>query len=124
MADRLYGNIGGILRNKSQTLLAAGGIADHVHLLVSIDKVVAVSDLIRDIKANSSRWMHQTFPNWTGFAWQRGYSVFSVSQSKVNDVKRYIQNQKEHHLGRTFQEECREFWKRHSIRFDERYCWD
>jgi len=78
-----------------------------------------VSYAVRDIKSNSSRWIHETFDNLRGFAWQTGYGAFAVSCSNLNEVKRYIGNQPEHHRVRTFKEEFIAFLKRHDI--EERY---
>jgi putative transposase len=121
---RLHAYIGGILRSKLDELLAAGGTADHLHLLVSLGKQSTVSDTIRDVKSNSSRWIHETFSNLRGFAWQTGYGAFTVSRSSLGDVRRYIANQEQHHRVRTFQEEYVAFLKRHGIQYDERYIWD
>jgi hypothetical protein len=76
------------------------------------------------VKANSSRWVHDTFPDRSGFAWQAGYGAFAVSISMVDRVRGYIANQGEHHRRRTFQDEFREFLKAHGIEWDERYVWD
>ena len=123
VATRLYEYIGGTARETGNRLLAAGGMPDHVHLVVSLGKQEAVADTVRDIKSNSSRWIHETFANLRGFAWQTGYGAFSVSLSNVDDVKRYISNQQEHHRVRTFKEEFIAFLKRHNIEYDERYIW-
>ena len=121
---RLYDYFGGILRNEGCSLLAAGGMPDHVHLLVSLNKQLSVSDALRILKANSSKWIHETFPMRKMFAWQSGYGTFSVSHSGLDNVKRYIAGQAEHHRTRTFQEEFIALLKRHKIEFDERYLWD
>jgi REP element-mobilizing transposase RayT len=97
---------------------------DHVHLLADISKQQTLADALRDLKANSSGWIHETFPNLSGFAWQTGYGAFTVSYSNADGVKQYIANQAEHHRVRTFQEEFVEFLKRHGIEYDERYLWD
>ena len=123
VATRLYEYIGGTARETGNRLLAAGGMPDHVHLVVSLGKQETVADTVRNIKSNSSRWIHETFANLRGFAWQTGYGAFSVSLSNVDDVKRYIANQHEHHRVRTFQEEFIALLKRHNIEYDERYIW-
>ena len=120
--ERLYAYIGGIIRNQNGALLAAGGTADHIHLLVQLGKQVSIADMIRDIKANSSRWVHEEFSS--DFAWQTGYGAFAVSFSNIEAVKKYIDHQEEHHRKRTYQEEFLELLKRHHIEFDERYLWD
>ncbi len=123
VATRLYEYIGGTACETGNRLLAAGGMPDHVHLVVSLGKQEAVADTVRDIKSNASRWIHETFAKLRGFVWQTGYGAFSVSLSNVDDVKRYIANQQEHHRVRTFKEEFIAFLKRHNIEYDERYIW-
>jgi putative transposase len=124
LQERLYEYIGGVIRERNSVLVAAGGIADHVHLLVSMSRELAVAPAVRDIKANSSRWVHETFPDRLFFAWQAGYGAFSVSVSCLDQVKAYIANQAEHHRKRTFQEEYRELLRLAGVEFDERYVWD
>jgi REP element-mobilizing transposase RayT len=97
---------------------------DHVHLLTSLEKQVALSDALRLIKANSSGWVHDTFPHLRGFAWQAGYGGFTVRYSSIPHVKQYIARQAEHHRTRTFEEEFVDFLRRHRIPYDERYIWD
>ena len=124
MAPRLYEYIGGTARRTGNRLLAAGGMPDHVHLLMSLGKQEAIADTVRDVKSNSSHWIHETFPQLRGFAWQAGYGAFSVSFSMADDVKRYIAGQQDHHRVRTFKEEFIAFLERHNIEYDERYIWD
>jgi REP element-mobilizing transposase RayT len=122
--DRLFQYIGGIIRNDGGKLLAAGGMPDHVHLLADLGKQQSVSDAVRDIKSNSSGWLHQTFSELKSFAWQTGYGAFTVSYSSTDTVKYYIDNQAEHHRQRTFQEEFVEFLRRHGIEYKEQYLWE
>ena len=121
---RLFEYIGGICRAEQSPLLAAGGTPDHVHLLASLGKTLALADFLRLVKTNSSKWVRETIPSHGDFAWQAGYGAFSVSQSGLDQVKRYIANQAEHHRVRTFQEEFLEFLKRLDVPYDERYLWD
>src|SRR6187455_2666673 len=79
--DRLCSIFGGILRERKGMLLAAGGVADHVHLLVSLPRDLCVADAVREIKTASAKWIHETFPERRAFAWQRGYAAFSTSYS-------------------------------------------
>jgi len=123
-ASRIYEYIGGIVRAKECKLISAGGMPDHVHLLASLSKQTCVSDIIRDIKSNSSRWIYETFDRLRGFAWQTGYGAFSVSLSNIDSVCKYIIDQQEHHRVRSFQEEFIAFLKRHRLDYDERYIWD
>jgi len=124
LAPRLYEYLGGILRAHGSVLVAAGGMPDHVHLLCSFGREISVAEALRVIKANSSRWIHETFPNQRGFAWQAGYGAFAVSYSNLPTVKRYLAQQAEHHRVRTFQEEFLALLRRHNLRFDESHLWD
>ena len=83
-----------------------------------------MADMIRTMKSNASRWVHETFPASAAFAWQIGYGAFSVSQSNANAVREYIDNQEEHHRTASFQEEFVTFLNRHGIEYDERYIWE
>jgi len=121
LRPRLHDYIGGILRAEGSVLLAAGGMPDHLHLLASLGKENALAQTLRRIKANSSRWVHDTFPHRRAFAWQAGYGAFAVSFSSLDRVKGYIAHQAEHHRTRTFQEEFLALLRRHHIEFDERY---
>jgi putative transposase len=121
---RLYEYVGGILRNENGALVAAGGMLDHVHLLVSLSREASMSDTLRQIKGGSSKWIHESFPDLGGFAWQAGYAAFAVSYSHIETVKQYIATQAEHHRTVTFQEEFLAFLRRHDFEFDERYLWD
>jgi putative transposase len=124
MKPRLFAYLGGIVKDKGCVLSAAGGMPDHVHLLVSLSREVSVADLLRVVKANSSRWIHETYPQMGAFAWQEGYGVFSVSYSNIDNVKNYLANQEEHHRHRTFQEEFTAFLEKHHIPYDECYVFD
>jgi putative transposase len=121
---RLYEYIGGTVRAKGGSLVAAGGMPDHIHLSVAMGREMSAADTVRDVKSNSSRWIHETIADLRGFAWQSGYGAFSVSRSNLDDVKWYITSQPEHHRVRSFQEEFLAFLKRHEIEYDERYIWD
>jgi putative transposase len=124
LQPRLYEYIGGILRAEKSVLLAAGGMPDHIHLLVSLSRELSIAETLRLVKANSSRWIHATFPRRQKFAWQAGYGAFSLSFSNLPEVKNYLSRQAEHHRVRTFQDEFREFLEKHELAWDERYLWD
>jgi len=124
LAPRIYEYVGGICRETGNVLLAAGGTPDHVHLLISVGKQTSIADLVRTIKANASGWIHKTFANQGGFAWQSGYGAFSVSLSNIDGVTQYIANQSEHHRTKSFQEEFMEFLKRHNLQYNEQYLWE
>lgn len=123
IAPRIHEYIGGIIHGLGGNSIIVGGVADHIHALSSIVKTVAVASALRDIKADSSKWIHQTFPEMRDFAWQEGYGAFSISVSGLDAVKRYIENQAEHHRTVTFQEEFVAFLERHQIPYDPRYIW-
>jgi putative transposase len=124
LRNDLYSYIGGILRGQSGTLLEIGGIADHVHLVIRIRPDVSVSDIVRLVKSNSSKWANER-PDARGrFAWQEGYGAFTVSSSQLPEVRSYLQRQEDHHRTKTFQEEFVEFLRRHEIEFNESYLWD
>ena len=124
LQPRLYEYLGGILRAEKCLLLAAGGMPDHVRLLCALHKELAVAPALRLLKANSSKWIHETFPQHRAFAWQAGYGAFAVSYSHFDRVKRYIARQAQHHRRTTFQEEFVAFLQRHHIEYDERYLWE
>lgn len=120
LAPRLYAYLGGIARNRNSSVLAAGGVADHMHLLIDLHQSCALADLVRDLKANSSRWMHEDVQA-PGFGWQSGYAAFSVSKSNVDAVAHYINHQREHHTQRSFKEELIEFLDKHGVAYDPKY---
>ena len=123
IAERLYPYMGGIVRAENGMLYDIGGVEDHVHLYLRWRPDESVSDLMRTVKARSSKWVHDTFPKLGAFAWQEGYSVFSVSKSQESAVKAYIADQEEHHRTRTFEDEFRSLLERHQIEFDDKYLW-
>jgi REP element-mobilizing transposase RayT len=107
LAPRDHEYVGEVVRGCGCRLLIAGGMPDHIHLLVSLGREVTISGLVREVKSASSRWVHDTFADRRGFAWQAGYGAFSVSPSRLETVTRHITNQEEHHRDRTFQDEFR-----------------
>lgn len=124
IAERLYPYVGGIIRAEKGTLYDIGGVEDHVHLYLRWRTDVAVSDLMRTVKARSSNWLHETFPRLHGFAWQEGYSVFSVSKSQEGALKKYIAGQHEHHRKEDFKAELLKLLRAHEVEFDEKYVFD
>jgi REP element-mobilizing transposase RayT len=121
---RLYGYLGGVLNHKNAKLLCAGGVSDHIHLYASLPSTVSLAEVVGVIKANSSRWIHETIPNKRSFAWQKGYGAFSVSKSAEARLIEYIRNQEAHHRRRSFKDEFLTLLERHGIEYDERYLWD
>jgi len=119
---RLFPYLGGIIRQLGGKLYL-NGVEDHVHLLAELPPTIAVAEVIGKIKGSSTYWIHQSFPQQSQFAWQRGYAAFSVSKSKVATVARYIEAQKEHHKKHSFQDEFLELLRRHGISINEKYLW-
>ncbi len=119
--DELYRYIGGILKNEGGILLAAGGIADHVHILVKLKPVHALSDMVRLVKGNSSKWLNEKKRLSSRFAWQEGYGAFSVSESQLPTALRYIKEQHKHHEKLSFKDELSIILARHRIEYDERH---
>lgn len=119
----LFAYIGGILKNNESRLLDAGGTSDHVHLLISQLKNIALSMLLKEVKKSSSAWIKTQSEAFKNFHWQDGYAGFSIGQCEVPNLKRYIASQKEHHRKRGFQEELIQFLEEYGIQYDERYLW-
>jgi putative transposase len=124
LEQRIWSYLGGIARENDIKALLAGGIENHVHLLLGIPPSAAVSKAVQLIKGGSSKWIKEALPNMTGFAWQDGYAAFTVSKSLVPEVEPYIRFQREHHRQSSFEEEYRAFLDRHAIQYDERYLFD
>jgi putative transposase len=122
--ERIWTYLGGIARQNGMVALCVGGIEDHIHILLGLPPTLAVSKAMQLLKGGSSHWIHQTFPELAGFGWQDGYGAFTVSRSALEDTRRYIQNQREHHAKRSFQEEYVAFLRKHGVEYDERYLWN
>jgi putative transposase len=116
--EHLWAYLLGIARNLKIKILAIGGVADHLHLLIALPPTMNLAKVMCDLKANSSRWLNETGGH---FAWQDGYAAFSVSPSRIGDVQRYIRNQAEHHKKRNFEEEFVDLLRKSGIRFEEKY---
>lgn len=115
--DRLYEYIGGVIRGEKGSLVEIGGMPDHVHILARFGAAIAVSEMLKRIKGSSSHWLSQETGTW--FAWQNGYGAFSVSESQVAAVRKYIQQQEEHHKRISFKDEFISLLRKHRIEFDE-----
>ena len=124
VATRLYPYIGGIVRAEKGVLYEIGGVEDHVHMYLRWRPDGRVSDLMRTVKAGSSKWIHDTFPGLAAFAWQEGYSVFSVSKSQEHALRWYIKGQAEHHKTEDFKSELLLALRVQGIEFDETYVFD
>ena len=121
---RLYAYIGGIVRAEKGTLYAIGGMPDHLHMLLRWRSDHALANLMRTVKARSSLWVHQTYPDSAAFAWQEGYAVFSVSKSIEPAVKEYVEHQDQHHRKHDFKDELLALLDVHGVEFDARYVFD
>ncbi|HKP92383.1 MAG TPA: IS200/IS605 family transposase [Chthoniobacterales bacterium] len=118
--ERLWPYLGGIARQNGITTLAIGGVADHVHVLISLPPTMSMSKAIQLRKGNSSKWIHETFPALRTFAWQEGYGAFSIGIAGIEETRAYIRDQEEHHRTRTYREEVIVFLQRHGLPFDDR----
>ena len=121
---RVHAYLGGGIRDEGGVALCIGGVEDHVHILARLRQDKAISAVIGAIKANSSGWIHKRADFPPGFAWQKGYGAFSVSESQEPILRRYLQNQERHHARTTYQREFVTLLKKHRITYDERYIWD
>ena len=117
--EELYCYLGGIIREHGGLLMEIGGIEDHVHILASLRPRFAVSEMLQKIKGNSSSWLNKEKLSNQHFGWQTGYAAFSVSESQVACVRRYIQRQQEHHHKMSFREEVEILLQRHGVDYSE-----
>ena len=122
--EELHKFISGIVTNRGQKLFAVFAMPDHAHLLVSMGPAISISDLVRDIKAGSSKFINDK--KWMNgkFNWQEGYGAFSYSKSSVDTVVKYILNQEEHHKNKSFREEYLDFMQKFEIEYDSKYLFD
>jgi putative transposase len=122
--DEVFKYISGIITEKKQKSIIVNGVSDHIHIFFGLNPAMGISDLVRDIKNNSSKFINeQNFLNCK-FAWQEGYGAFSYSPSHVDRVYKYIANQEEHHRNKTFKHEYVEFLNKYEIEHDEKYLFD
>jgi len=124
LKPRLFPYLGGIIHAHDGKALIINGPADHVHILAPLAAKHSLSDLMRELKADSTGWVHKNFPDKKSFAWQTGYGAFSVSHSNQVEVEKYIASQEEHHRRVSFQEEFVAFLRKHEIQYDERFLWE
>jgi putative transposase len=120
----LYSYIGGICKNLECYPIKVGGFYDHVHILTSLSKKIALMVLLEKVKANSSKWIKTKSDSLKKFYWQNGYGAFSVNPYEIDKVISYIENQKEHHRKKTFQDEYRAILKKYNVEYEEKYIWD
>ena len=124
VCDDLHAYLVGILRENGSPAILIGSAPDHVHILFVLSKTVPLAKAVEEVKKSSSKWLKTKGPEFAEFSWQSGYGGFSVSQSSIDSVKRYIAGQAEHHRRTTFQEEFRAFLERYAVEYDEQYVWD
>lgn len=119
----LYVYIGGIIKANGSLPIKINGTPNHIHILSTMSKNIALAKFVEEIKRNSSRWIKTKGERYQEFAWQGGYAGYSVSQSVVEKVARYIDNQKQHHKTISFQDEYRKFLEEYGVDYDENYLW-
>jgi putative transposase len=120
----LHAYLGEISKRLDCPPLLVGGVEDHVHLLARFGRNITQAEWVKEIKRVSNQWLQEQSADYAGFSWQGGYADFGVSQSNVEQVRKYILNQEEHHRQMTFQEELRTLLRKHNQAWDERYVWD
>lgn len=114
----------GSLNKMGSPAIKVRSMPEHVHILCLLSKTMAPCKLIEEIKTGSSKWLKTQSPALDLFQWQNGYGIFSVSESNINTIIRYVEHQEEHHRQVTFQDELRALLKEHEVQYDERYVWD
>ena len=129
LRNQLEGYILGILKNLGCPSISTRVMIDHVHILFLLSRTETISNIVGTVKQGSAKWIKQQMPDRKAvflmkFQWQKGYSVFSISESTIPRVKEYIENQEEHHKRMTFQDEYRDFLRKYNVAYDERYVWD
>jgi putative transposase len=120
----MHGYLATVLRTHDCPTLIVGGCADHIHALFALSRNHSIATIVKEVKRTSSAWIKTRERRFSKFRWQAGYGAFSVSQSHVGAVRRYIERQEEHHRRKTFQDEFRAFLKKYEVDYDERYVWD
>jgi REP element-mobilizing transposase RayT len=120
----LHRYLGGACRNLGCPSITVGGAEDHIHILCRLGKTIAIADLIRELKRDSSKWLKKKGNGLAKFGWQDGYAAFSISPAHVEALVKYIQNQEVHHRKTSFQDELRRILKKYAVEYEERYLWD
>lgn len=122
--SKLFGVIGNLINETGCKTIIVNGVEDHVHCFLGLKPVVSISELMKTVKAKSSKYINDNNLTKSRFEWQEGYGVFSYSQSHINPVYKYIENQEEHHKRQKFKEEYLAFLEKFEVPFDERYIFD
>jgi REP element-mobilizing transposase RayT len=120
----LHAYLAGICRTSGCECYRVGGVSDHVHLAVRLSRTLTAAKLVEELKTSSTQWLKSHSPLQAGFAWQRGYGIFSVGPSDVDALVRYIDAQPQHHEKHSFQDELRALLSKYGITYEERYLWD
>ncbi len=122
--DEVFKYMSGIIKGKNQKPIIVNGVADHVHLFIGLKPSISISELVRDVKNNSTNFINEQ--KWVKgkFSWQEGFGSFSYSHSHIDNVYKYIQNQEEHHRKKTFREEYLEFLRKFEVEYDEQYLFE
>ena len=123
-ASELFKYLAGVCNNQGCPVLQVGGHRDHVHIFCQLARTLSQSDLVKELKINSSKWMKARGGVFEKFYWQDGYGIFSINPTQTAAVVEYIKNQAEHHKTRSFQDEFRAFLQKYGVEYDERYVWD
>jgi len=124
LRGRTHAYLAGTCRNLESPSLIVGGVEDHVHVLCRMAKTLPTSDLVRELKRESSKWLKEQSADLASFYWQNGYGAFSVSPGHVEVLTGYITRQEERHKKETFQDEFRRLLAKYKVEYDERYVWD
>ena len=122
--EALHAYLGGISKQLECPPIIVGGVEDHIHMLARFGRTITQAEWVKELKRVSNLWLKEQGPPYADFQWQGGYADFSVSQSNLDAVTKYIMGQEEHHRKMTFQDEVRSLLKKHKIEYDERYVWD
>jgi len=124
LRPELFAYLATVIRNGGSECYRVGGVADHVHLAIRLHRTSNVSDLVKEIKASSSKLLKTKSPSLERFEWQKGYGAFSVGPKDLNALIAYIDAQQAHHAKQSFKDEFRAFLRQYGVEFDERYLWD
>ena len=122
--SELYAYLGSICRSMHCPPIEIGGSSDHIHVACCLGRSTTASKMVEELKSHSSKWIKSKGQRYTSFYWQKGYAAFSVGQSQLEHLQKYIQRQREHHKRISFQEEYRNFLQKYEVAYDERYVWD
>ena len=120
----LHAYLGSISKELESAPIKVGGVADHVHVLARLSRTLSQADWVKELKRVSNLWLKDQSLEFKAFEWQKGYSIFSVSQSNLPQVEQYVARQEEHHRKSSFQDELRALLERHQLEWDDKYVWD